>query len=481
MRDMKINNEEKNALLRSLPSVCELLDCIEVQPLLKKFGRPILKFVIQSIIKERRVLILEGKPVKLESDLLQRIFCRVHEIVGGSLKRVINGTGILLHTNLGRAPLSQDVMQEVSNIIGGYSNLEFNLQTGKRGNRNAHLKEMLRVLTGGENSLVVNNTAAALLLILSTFAKGKEVIVSRGELVEIGGSFRVPDILEQSGAKMVEVGTTNRTRLSDYENAITENTAFLLKIHKSNYKIQGFTEEVSPKELSALGQRKGIKLLYDLGSGLLQKHRFIQALKNEPDVQSALSDGCDLVAFSGDKLLGGPQAGIVVGAGNLISKLEKEPLFRALRVDKMCYAALHVICKKHLLGKMEEDPIALFKMMETPIDMLKLRAERLINAINSPYIQLQMVGSIGQYGGGTLPDHQIQSYAVEISSLKKEKVTSMSFSERLNKALLKTQIPVVSILREGKLFLDVLTLQEDEIPIVAQSIEEALQLEIKPR
>lgn len=472
-----MKNEEKQTLLRGLPSVNELLVCEALAPLSKKFGRDILKYAIQNIIKETRKMILDSNHLESPKNLIQRIDTRVHSIVEGSLKRVINATGIILHTNLGRAPLGTAVMSEISTVLTGYSNLEFDLKTGRRGNRNGHLKEMLRFLTGAEDSLVVNNNAAALLLILSTFAKGKEVIVSRGELVEIGGSFRIPDILSQSGTKMVEVGTTNRTRLSDYENAITENTAFILKIHKSNYEIKGFTEEVSTQELSKLSHRRGLKLLYDQGSGFLRKSDSTLPLQQEPDVQSALQDGCDLVAFSGDKLLGGAQAGIVTGSKEMISRLEKAPLFRALRVDKLIYAALHAVLKQYLGGEASEKVPQLFQMMKAPLSELKKRGEKLAEQLSSQLIQTKVVESFGQYGGGTMPDHKISSFAVEIISKENRDTSRSTFIERLHKNLLSPSLPVISILREGRLLLDVLAIQDSEIPLIVQSVNEALHFE----
>ncbi|MFH2034091.1 MAG: L-seryl-tRNA(Sec) selenium transferase, partial [Candidatus Margulisiibacteriota bacterium] len=325
--------EEKMNALRKLPGVDVLLNEASVKELAAAHGIELVTYAARNTINSAREKILNGSP---QIDLVSEVKNLIEKISKPSLKPVINATGIILHTNLGRAPLSFEP-------IRGYCNLEFDLETGKRGKREAHLKAPLKYITGAEDTLVVNNNAAAIVLILNTLASGKEVIISRGELIEIGGSFRINEIMASAGVKMVEVGTTNKTRLSDYENAVTENTALIFKAHKSNYSIKGFSEEVGIKELAEFSRKKGIPFVYDIGSGLLRKPKNLN-LEGEPDVRSALKDGAYLVCFSGDKLLGGPQAGIIAGKKELISKLAKAPLMRALRVGKMTIAGLSAVC-----------------------------------------------------------------------------------------------------------------------------------------
>jgi len=340
---MSINLEE----FKNLPGVDKILALPDVKKLANTFSKDLVKYAIRNTINYYRSKIENGEKAPELSQIIETIKLSTTKIGTKSLKSVINTSGIVIHTNLGRAPLGKDLIKESAKVLEKYSNLEFNLSEGKRGQRNDHASELLKFLTGAEDVIVVNNNAAAVMLILRTFAKNKEVIVSRGELIEIGGSFRVPDIMAASDCKMIEVGATNKTKIEDYEKAVSENTALLFKAHKSNYVIKGFTKEAELEELVKLGKSKNIPVVYDIGSGLLRKID-TRVLKNEPDVKQALSSGIDLICFSGDKLLGGPQAGVIAGKKEYIKILKKEPMVRALRVCKTTLAMLETACKYYL-------------------------------------------------------------------------------------------------------------------------------------
>ncbi|MCK4357549.1 MAG: L-seryl-tRNA(Sec) selenium transferase, partial [Candidatus Cloacimonetes bacterium] len=342
-----------------------------------------------------------------------------------------------------------------------------NLEAGKRGHRNTHISELIKFVTKAEDAVVVNNNAAGVLLCLKTFAENKEAIISRGELIEIGGSFRIPEIMNASGAKMVEVGTTNRTRLSDYEKAITENTRIILKAHKSNYYIEGFTEEVEIGELSKLAKKHNLILIYDIGSGLLRKLEGLP-IKDEPDVQTNLKVGADLITFSCDKLLGGPQAGIVAGKKELINKIAKTPLMRTLRVGKMTISALSTVLRYYLKEEDLLSKIPIFKMLSrTKTDLYDL-AQKLLKELQKFNIKAKVVESTAHSGGGTLPRLKIDSYSIMLASPKNEK----KFAERIFENLLKLERPILGILREGNLHFDVLTIFEEDIAYIAHEIHE---------
>ncbi|MFC1888059.1 L-seryl-tRNA(Sec) selenium transferase, partial [Candidatus Cloacimonadota bacterium] len=363
-------------------------------------------------------------------------------------------------------------LEKIGSIISGYSNLEFNLNTGKRGQRNDHIKELLTYITGAENVVVVNNNAAAVFLTLLTFAKGKEVIVSRGELIEIGGSFRIPDIMKLSGAKMVEVGTTNRTRIKDYEEAITDKTRILFKAHKSNYEIKGFSEEVGIEELTELTKKYNLIMFYDIGSGLLRKPEGLK-LKDEPDVLGSLNAGADLVSFSGDKLLGGPQAGIIAGKKELINKLAKSPLMRALRVGKLTMSALQHSISAYLDDSRLAEEIPIFEMLNRDSSDLKLLAEDLQSELSKLGIRSEVVSSKAQVGGGTLPGLEIESFGVQLSYEGKDR----KFAQKLFRKLLDLEDPVLGILREGKLIFDVLSVFKEDISELAARVAKVMDIE----
>ena len=353
-------------------------------------------------------------------------------------------------------------------LMSGYSNLEYDLHAGHRGSRYDHIRESLRLITGAEDVLVVNNNAAAVILALSAFCKGGGVIISRGELIEIGGSFRLPEIFEFAGCKLVEVGATNKTKPADYENAITENTKAILKVHKSNFAQIGFTVEANISELSSICKKHNIPLFYDQGSGLLRKPANLP-LEDEPDVHTSLKDGADLVMFSCDKLLGGPQGGVLAGKKELIKVLSKTPLLRAIRMSKLDLSALSWVCHQYMQDETLKANIPIFSMMDKSQDKLKADASELADKITKIGYKTEIVSSSGQVGGGTLPHLHLESYAVALKpegSAKEKK----RFAENLNEQLRKLDNPIISILREGEILFDVLTLFEGQIDIIVDAL-----------
>ena len=462
--------------LRDLPSVNALLDHPVIAELIDKHGRNVVTYAARRTIDGARARILDGQQASSTEDIISEVVELLEAISGKSLKPVINATGVALHTNFGRAPLGQAIVNDIVEIAGGYSSLEYNLKKACRGNRNVHIVEILKFLTAAEDAIVVNNNAAAIILVLNILAQNREVIISRGELIEIGGSFRIPEIMEAGGARMIEVGTTNRTRLSDYEEAIGPQTALIFKAHKSNYFMKGFTEEVSVKQLADLARTHGLPMVYDIGSGLLYKPEGLP-LHDEPDVCAAIADGADLVTFSCDKLLGGPQAGIVAGRGDLVSRLAQAPLMRALRVGKLTLAALSSACRQYLHN---ENPLTLnpvFAMLGRNRQELERLASKLLDELKRSNIAARMVESTGQCGGGSLPDVRFPSVAVEILPQSEIGDRKMTFAERLFNRLLNIDRPISGVLREGKILFDVLTVFEKDIPHIACSISEAIKAE----
>ncbi len=457
--------------LKKLPGIDKLLNLPEIKEFINLYQLDIVKHVIRNTIDQIRREVLKSKEIPSLSKIVLRIDKGLKQFNQKSLKSVINATGVVVHTNLGRAPFSDYIINEAAEILKGYSNLEFDLEKGERGSRNTHLYKILTFLTGAEDVLVVNNNAAALMLILRTFAKEKEVIVSRGELIEIGGSFRLPDIMAASDCKMVEVGTTNKTRAKDYEDHITANTALLLKAHQSNYKIQGFTQEASLPELVSLGKQHKVPVVYDMGSGLLRKTS-IEVFKNEPDVKQTLATGIDLVCFSGDKLLGGAQAGIIAGKKELVAILKKEPMVRALRVGKTTLALMEAAMSYYLDDKELVVKNMLFSMMiKKPVE-LKDKAEKLQKIFSDQQIPSVVVDSKGQCGGGALPGEEIDSYAVRIDQAFETNKQKSMFSEKLYAALMKHESPVVAILRKGDVYFDVLTIPENQYPKLVTTVKD---------
>ncbi|MBW6459123.1 MAG: L-seryl-tRNA(Sec) selenium transferase [Bacteroidales bacterium] len=464
-------------VFRNLPGVDRLLASPDLLPLLAVYGKELLTYAIRLALDGFRQQIISHAIPPDHNDIIKRITALVQLYGGRHLRKVCNATGVVIHTNLGRAPFSPHMLNDSFSVLQGYNNLEFNLETGLRGNRNDHASAILKYLTGAGDILVVNNNAAAVMMILRSFAKGREVIVSRGELIEIGGSFRIPEIMAASDCNMVEVGTTNKTRISDYRKAVNKHTALLFKTHKSNYVIRGFTEEVSLDELVVLGRELNIPVLFDLGSGLLKKIAH-PAFEQEPDVREALASGADLVCFSGDKLLGGPQAGIIAGKKQLIDKLKKEPMLRALRVCKTTLVLLETACSYYLNEEELHFRNIIFKAFYRENSELFHSAETMKSVLSDNGIIARVIDSPGQCGGGTLPDATIDSYAVIIQYGKNNKERS-DYAERMYRGLLEHETPVLGILRQGNILFNILTLDPDEIPVVSKVIAEVNEVVLR--
>ncbi|MFP4417046.1 MAG: L-seryl-tRNA(Sec) selenium transferase [Chitinispirillaceae bacterium] len=459
--------------LRKLPGVDKLLQLTDFSAAIDRFGRQMVTGAMRQVLGDFRSQILGGGDAPSHDVLVDRCLHTIEAIGDAHLRPVINATGIALHTNLGRSPLGESLLNELCQTVTGYTNLEFDLSTGKRGHRNDHMQALLNFLTGAQSTAVVNNNAAAVMLVLSTLAKDREVIVSRGELIEIGGAFRIPDIVAASGARMVEVGTTNRTRLADYQNAITDQTALLFKAHKSNYAIIGFTEEVTVGELSGLGKEHSLPTVYDIGSGLLRKPANLP-LENEPDVKTALEQGADLVTFSGDKLLGGPQAGIIAGRAELVTACKNAPLMRALRVGKLTIAALISACRHYLTDDSLTRHNPLFGMLEQSIETIDKRAHELQRMLQEKGVRSKITDSGARVGGGTLPNLCLPSRAVALVAPRGSTRQQQRFAEDTFEQLLVRSPAVVSVLREGKLILDCFTLSDSQLETVTDAVSAAL-------
>lgn len=451
-------------LLRKLPAVDSLLRDTRVSDFLRDNPRRLVADAVRIVLEEEREYIkksgLRDYQFNMEA-FMERVRAQMEKIGRPSLKRVVNATGVILHTNLGRAPLAEAALKSLSDVSLHYTNLEFDIEKGERGERYAHVEEDLCSLTGAESAVVVNNNAAAVLLVLNTIAEGKEVIVSRGELVEIGGSFRIPDVMRKSGARLVEVGTTNRTHIRDYESAITQETALILKVHRSNFDIIGFTAEVSFQDLAELGSRSGIPLMNDLGSGsLIDLSKF--GMKKEPTVQDAVKSGVDVVTFSGDKLLGGPQAGIIVGKKKIIDAVKKNPLTRALRVDKLTVAALEATLRiyRDELKALQEIPI--LNMMTKPLAELTKKGKKLVKGlrgISKDRFEITMRDGCSQVGGGALPLQEIPTKLVVVRP-KYISVNQLERSMRMN------QVPIVSRIERDEVVLDMRTLMDGDVETI---------------
>lgn len=414
--------QEKNNFFGKIPPTYRILEIIKDAPWAKGSTHhklvEAIHFVTNEIRQKHKTTETTEKEMTEKEMLEEQIIKALEKVISGqktlNLRHVINATGIILHTNLGRAPLAKEASFAIEETSLGYCNLEMDLESGERFDRHSHVINILTNLTKAESALVVNNDAGAVLLILDTFAKGKEVIVSRGELIEIGGSFRLPEIMEKSSATLVEVGTTNRTYLSDYEDAITSNTALLFKAHTSNYSIIGFTSSPSPKELALLGKAKGVLTVYDMGNGLLMDLSCF-GIEKEPIVEEQISLGMDLVAFSGDKLLGGPQAGIIAGKDFYIKKLAKNPLARALRPDKLHLAALETTLKYYEDERWKELPI--YQMLSLKENVLKQKAKKLANDLHAAigkYASVELWPGNSEVGGGTLPAITLPTWLVVV-------------------------------------------------------------------
>jgi L-seryl-tRNA(Ser) seleniumtransferase len=394
---------------RRLPSVDALLRSEPGRRACEALGRPLIKLAVTEVLDELRAEAARGAEPPGNDQILAKAF-GLASLAASGIRPVINATGVILHTGLGRAPLPPEAAKAATRAATGYADLEIERSTGRRGRRTARAELLLRALTGAEDALVVNNGAAGVLLALAALAKGKHVLVSRGELIEIGGEFRIPDIMAASGAKLVEVGTTNRTRIADYRAALTERTAAILKVHPSNYRVVGFTAQPSLPDLVALGRRAGVPVLYDLGSGLL--HRYPGVPADEPAADEALGQGADLVVFSGDKLLGGPQAGVVLGRAELVERLRRHPIARAVRVDVMQVAALERVLAAYAQDRRAELPV--WRMLREPPEEVHRRALALAEALDGELENAFVVSCRSAVGGGSLPGHEIPSWGVEV-------------------------------------------------------------------
>ncbi|MBU0730666.1 MAG: L-seryl-tRNA(Sec) selenium transferase [Proteobacteria bacterium] len=462
-----LGKDNKNKeLLRSIPKVDEFLQWVGNPP---ETPLLLIKKAVREVLDEKRRAILAGKPVKkidLSRKALVPLFNKLlKQKLAPNFVKVINATGVVVHTNLGRSVLPDIAMESILRVGAGYSNLEYDLKTGKRGSRYSLVEELLCELTGAEAALVVNNNAAAVLLVLETMAAGREVIVSRGQLVEIGGSFRIPDVMAKSGARLVEVGATNRTHLKDYETAITGETALLLKVHTSNFKIIGFTREVDLAELVGLGGQHGIPVMEDLGSGcFVDLSRF--GLDKEPTVQETVKAGVDVVTFSGDKLLGGPQAGIILGKKQVIERVKKNPMNRALRIDKFTLAALEAILRLYLDEQKALETIPTLAMLSMPLEKIQARARKLVEKIKKSVkskCDVEIVETESRVGGGALPEQPLASCAVSLNPLK---ITINS----LEKLFRKREIPVIGRVEEDRYLLDMRTVADKEVADLGTAI-----------
>jgi L-seryl-tRNA(Ser) seleniumtransferase len=387
-------------------------------------------------------------------DLVERVESELAAARGARLRRVINATGVIIHTNLGRAPLGPEALERVNAVARGYSNLEYDLGEGGRGSRQDHAAPILRRLTGAEAALVVNNNAAAVLLALAALAEGREVLVSRGELIEIGDGFRIPDVLARSGARLREVGTTNRTRAGDYDRAIGPETALLLRVHQSNFRVVGFTEQPRLADLVRVARAHGLPLVDDLGSGALFASSSL-LLGDEPTARESLEAGADLVCFSGDKLLGGPQAGIIVGRAELVERLRRHPLQRALRADKLTLAALEATLALYLDPELAAREVPVLRMLAEPLEKVRARAQRLAGLVSG-----DVEPTVGRVGGGALPLTELPSFACAVE-------------EELAPRLRETEPPVIGVVRDGRCLLDCRTLRDEELDDVAAAVAAA--------
>ena len=472
---------KKKDILRRIPKVDEVLNQPLIFDFMEKVGRTVVTEAARKTTDILRNEILALDDGKIEVFDLERltpkaVAVKTAEVIENADKNklfgLINATGTILHTNLGRALLCEEAVKNVANVSRGYTNLEYDIKNGSRGSRHSIIQDLLCELTGTEDAMIVNNNASATMLVLSAMAKDKEVIVSRGELVEIGGSFRIPDIMEQSGATLREVGTTNKTKIGDYENAIDpEKTAALMKVHTSNYKIMGFTDEAELSELVELGEKTNLPVIFDMGNGLMVD--LSEYGLDEPNVPAAIATGIDVILFSGDKLLGGPQAGIIAGKKKYIEAMKKHPLARALRVDKMTFAAMEETLKKYRDVEKAKKDIPVLRMITENMDSLMKKAEYLaekIKTVNSS-LDVEIVKADDQIGGGSAPMVFLPGYAVSVTS---DAVTTKGLERQLRK----NEIPVIARIHNNRLLLSLRTLKEEELDIVADAFREKMTCRI---
>jgi len=468
-------DDKRKAMLKYLPKIDEVIGLLEKQGIYEKASREIILNTCRDVVQKLRDDILTAQDKHLPtvasdaSAAARRVVEIVDDLYRYKLRRLVNATGVILHTNLGRAPLCPEALDRILEVGRGYSNLEFNLARGERGLRYDHVSRLICVLAGAEDALIVNNNAAAVLLVLNTLAENKEAIVSRGELIEIGGEFRIPDVMTKSNSILREVGTTNRTRLADYEKAIGPNTGVILKVHTSNYRIVGFTEEAELTPLVALGKQHNIPVFDDLGSGcLIDLEPF--GLTHEPTVREVLASEVDVVTFSGDKLLGGPQAGIIVGKKDLLARVKKNPLNRALRIDKFTLAALEATLMHYLAGANAAVQLRSLKALTEPLSDVKKRARKLASRLNKadiPGLTFEIREDAAAAGGGSLPTQVIPSVVVAVKH-------ATIPSGRMESKLRQVTTPVIVRVNENEILLDLRTVAEEEFCFVIDGLREIL-------
>lgn len=468
-------DEKRKTLLKSLPKIDEVILLLEKKDIYSLAPREIVKEMTQKAVQKlREQIVNSAKTENLKSStdasyVAQAVGKLIKDLYRYRLQRVVNATGVILHTNLGRAPLCPEALQRIADVGIGYSNLEFDLTRGERGNRYDHVREIICALTGAEDALIVNNNAAAVLLVLNTLAEGKEAIVSRGELIEIGGEFRIPEIMQKSAAVMREVGTTNRTRLGDYEKAVSPDTGLILKVHTSNYRIIGFTEEADLISLVALGKRNGIPVMDDLGSGcLLDLTKY--GLQHEPTIREVLATGIDVVTFSGDKLLSGPQAGIIVGKKEILEQIKKNPLNRALRIDKFTLAALEATLIHYLNPAEVVVQLRPLKSLTESVGGVKKRASLLVSKLRKAKIaslEFSLKESFSAAGGGSLPTEKIPTVLVAVKNKKMP-------ASRLEAKLRQVEVPVIVRVDKDEILIDLRTVTEDEFSFIIEGLRQCL-------
>ena len=468
-------DESRKTFLRNLPKIDEIILLLEKQDIYYLAPRDIVIATCRTVVQNLREKIIEAKEKdlpKFSLDLASavgEVERLIKELYRYSLRRVVNATGVILHTNLGRAPLCPEALQRIVEVGKGYSNLEFDLAKGERGQRYDHVSSLICALTGAEDALIVNNNAAAVLLVLNTLAEGKEAIVSRGELIEIGGEFRIPEIVRKSASRLREVGTTNRTRLSDYEKAINADTGLILKVHTSNFRIVGFTEEADIVSLVALGKSHGIPVMDDLGSGcLIDLEQY--GLQHEPTVRETLATGIDVVTFSGDKLLGGPQAGIIVGKKDVLEKIKKNPLNRALRIDKFTLAALEATLMHYLSPVAAVKKLRSLKALPEPVTAVKKRAKKLIMKLqkeNFDSLKFSLHEDFAAAGGGSLPTQEIPTILIVIKNKKMK-------ASRMEEKLRKMEVPVIVRVDKDEILIDLRTVAEDEFAFIIKGLRQIM-------
>lgn len=458
------------SLYQELPKIDQLLEEDYIKKLIDENSRSLVLDAMRKALDELRELIKNGSDEDKDKvlaeirDIKTRIARVLEDTKTHNLVKVVNASGVVLHTNLGRAPMTREIMEDMAQVSNGYSNLEFDLKTGERGERYSHIEDLIAEITGAEASLVVNNNAAAVMLILSTLSKDTEVITSRGELIEIGGAFRIPDVCTQSGARLVEVGTTNKTHLRDYEEAITEETSAILKVHTSNYRILGFTEGVSANDLLELKKENDIYIIEDLGSGvLIDLSKY--GMEYEPTVQDSIKNGVDVVSFSGDKLLGGPQAGIIVGKREIIDRLKRNPMTRALRVNKFTIGALETVLRYYLDEEIAIEKIPVLSMLTISKDRLKAKAEDLENHLKGlDGFDIKIVETESEVGGGSLPLEKLPSYGLSISHERCSEVD-------IERCLRFFETPIIGRIQDERVLLDLRTIFDDEYEIIRKALE----------